>query len=90
MNREQRRRGHRALPRADMNEYRVLGFPSRVMPSEVHLIHCIEQECKGVFEIKCACGEVTWTPWGQDHAVEIAEIHLHARGVPTRQRVSQR
>jgi hypothetical protein len=86
MNREQRRR----LPRADMNEGRVLGFPARVRPGPVHLIHCIEAEVRGVFEIKCSCGEVTWTPWGEASATEIAEIHLWARGVPVRGRVSQR
>jgi hypothetical protein len=86
MNRSQRRR----LPRPDFNEGRVLGFPTRVHPGNVHLVNCIEAEVKGVFEISCSCGETTWTPWGEAHATEIAELHLWARGTPVRRRVKMR
>lgn len=49
-----------------------------------HNIACIEsEECPGVFEISCSCGEQTWTPWGADHAEEIAKLHLWAAGAPT-------
>lgn len=45
-----------------------------------HHMILTEQECPGTFEIRCLCGEVTWTPWGQAHAEEIAKIHLWAAG----------
>ena len=42
----------------------------------VHQTALIEQEAPDVFDIRCSCGEHTWTPWGMEHAHEIAEMHL--------------
>jgi hypothetical protein len=80
----------RRLPRPDFNENRVLGFPTRVLPSNVHLVNCIEQEAHGVFEVKCSCGRTSWTPWGEAHAEEVAQLHLWQMGVPVKGRVRQR
>lgn len=86
MNRSDRRR----LSTKDFNADRVLGFPSVVQPSDRHIVHCIEQECPGVFEIRCSCGRTSWTPWNIEHAEEIAQLHLWEMGVPVKGRVKQR
>jgi hypothetical protein len=39
------------------------------------------EKCPGTFEIRCSCGEVTWTAWGEAHAAEITTLHLWATGV---------
>lgn len=70
-----------------MNEGRVLGYPTPVRPGDRHLVNCIEQEAPGVFEIRCSCGQTSWTPWGEAHAGEIAEIHLWMVGQPAKRRV---
>ena len=37
------------------------------------------------FEVRCVtCGKTTWTPWGADHAEEIARCHLILTGTPAR------
>ena len=38
------------------------------------------EKCPGTFEIRCSCGEVTWTAWGEAHAAEITALHLWATG----------
>ena len=65
----------RQLPRETLNT-RKFAEPGR------HNIACIEQDCPGAFEIRCQCGESTWTPWGAAHAEEIARMHLWKAGVP--------
>jgi hypothetical protein len=42
----------------------------------VHQVTLIETDCRGVFEIRCTCGDVAKTYWGEGHAAEIAEMHL--------------
>ena len=53
-------------------------------PGGRHMIVCIEQDAPGCYEIRCACGESTWTPWGADAAGEIGEMHMYAVGVTPR------
>jgi hypothetical protein len=63
-----------ALPKPDFNAQRRPG-------PHVLILDGSNQDAPGVYEIRCSCGEVTWTPWGEEHAVEIAEIHRVIMGV---------
>lgn len=36
----------------------------------------------GVFELSCSCGSQTWTPWGIEHAKEVARLHYVTTGTP--------
>jgi len=56
-------------------------MPKRRYRPGPHLIEVIEQEAPGVFEIRCACGAQTWTPWGIEHAAEIGGLHLWSVGI---------
>lgn len=66
------------------------GVPVLPGPSNVrHSVACVEggrdrhhAECPGTFEVVCACGYSTWTPWGEAHAEEIAKVHLMKVGAP--------
>lgn len=56
----------------------------------VHQIVLSEGEAPRVFEVRCvachnpaphercvaSCHRVTWTPWGEEHAAEIGQLHL--------------
>jgi hypothetical protein len=46
------------------------------MAGRVHEILLSETAAPGAIEIRCLCGDVTWTPWGIDHAAEIGKLHL--------------
>jgi hypothetical protein len=59
-------------------------FNSHYRPDPLHRVLCIEQEAPGVFQILCACGETSWTPWGADSAQEIASLHLWQVGSPAK------
>lgn len=60
------------------------------MPGKVHQIALIEQAAPGVYEIRCSCGDQAMTFWGEEHAMEIAEMHAFemqgqgARRLPVR------
>ena len=43
---------------------------------QTHEILLTEMDCKGVFEVRCRCGEVSWTAHGEAHAAEIGLQHL--------------
>jgi hypothetical protein len=43
-----------------------------------------EEDCPGVFEIRCNCGYVDWTPWGAEIAEKIAREHAWKVGAPVR------
>lgn len=45
------------------------------MAGRTHQLTLIAQEAPGVFDVRCSCGDHTWTPWGEEHALEIAEMH---------------
>jgi hypothetical protein len=50
--------------------------------ANVHqVIVSAEGDAPGVFQITCSCGARTWTPWGEDHAGVIAELHLQDMGI---------
>jgi hypothetical protein len=51
-------------------------------PDGPHQIVAIEQDCPGVYQLLCNCGETTWTPWGRESADTIASMHLWAVGWP--------
>jgi hypothetical protein len=67
------------------NPKRIGGVPVLHGRTSVrHNVVCIEQDCPGVFEIACSCGvDSSWTPWGAEHAEEIARLHLWIVGAPT-------
>jgi hypothetical protein len=62
----------------------------------VHQIIVIAQDIPGTFEVRCVachrrephgrcdatCHTTTWTPWGEDHALEIGELHLYYMAHP--------
>ena len=75
--------------------------PERALPvtGTRHVIVLSEQEMPGAWEVRCtachtevpherctaACHRVTWTPWGEDAAHEIGELHIFYmthRGAP--------
>lgn len=65
--------------------------PAQLVTGSVHVIALTEQEMPGAWEVRCtachtadhggqpctaACHRVTWTPWGEDEAHEIGELHI--------------
>lgn len=79
----------RILP-TRVHHFRKAGGALRVVPGDVnfrardggrHNIALIEDtECPNAFEVSCSCGEQTWTPWGEDMATELAQLHLWSVG----------
>ena len=47
---------------------------------QMHEILLIEQDTAGVWEVRCRCGEVTWTAHGEGHATEMGRNHLYMVG----------
>lgn len=70
------------------NPERINGVPILPGPSNIrHNVACVEggrdpdhAEMPGAFEICCTCGYNTWSPWGADHAEQVAKLHLWAVG----------
>lgn len=68
------------MPARQLPRYTPTTDPRNYAKVSRHQVAIIETECRGVFEISCRCGEQTWTPWGLEHAKEIARLHYWVTG----------